>query len=157
MTTSSYRDFDFEIGDWRVAHRRLKARLSNSSEWEGFAGTSSMHTILGGHGNVEDNVIDLPGGSYRAIALRSFDPAKRTWAIWWLDARAPHSLDVPVIGSFEGGVGTFYADDTLTGQAIRVRFLWLDTQGDAPRWEQAFSPDGGLTWETNWTMQFRRR
>jgi hypothetical protein len=25
-----------------------------------------------------------------------------------------------------------------------------------PRWEQAFSPDGGQSWETNWKMTFRR-
>jgi hypothetical protein len=25
-----------------------------------------------------------------------------------------------------------------------------------PRWEQAFSDDAGKSWETNWTMDFRR-
>jgi hypothetical protein len=25
-----------------------------------------------------------------------------------------------------------------------------------PRWEQAFSEDGGETWETNWVMDFAR-
>jgi hypothetical protein len=153
---SNHRDFDFQVGDWRVSHRRLKDRLNGCVDWEEFDGASSMRLILGGHGNVEDNVVNLPAGSYRAIALRSFDPAACTWAIWWLDARAPHSLDVPVIGGFEDGVGVFYADDALNGRPIRVRFLWLDTNTDAPRWEQAFSPDGGATWETNWTMQFKR-
>jgi len=140
-----------------VLHRRLVARLSNSSDWEEFEGACSMRLILGGSGNIEDNVIDFPTGSYKAVALRSFDPQARTWAIWWLDARNPHSLDVPVIGGFENGVGAFFADDTLNGKPIRVRFLWLDTHSDAPRWEQAFSPDGGATWETNWSMQFRRK
>jgi hypothetical protein len=27
---------------------------------------------------------------------------------------------------------------------------------ESPRWEQAFSPDGGTTWETNWVMDFTR-
>lgn len=115
-----------------------------------------MRLILGGRGNIEDNVIDLPAGAYRALALRSFDAEAGTWAIWWLDQRAPHQLDVPVIGGFENGVGAFYANDTLDGRPIRVRFLWLDTASGSPRWEQAFSPDDGASWETNWTMQFTR-
>src|SRR5262245_46344581 len=106
-------DFDFQVGEWSVSHHRLVGRLVNSNTWEDFAGTCSMRKILGGHGNIEDNVINIPSGSYRAVALRSFDPETRQWAIWWLDARRPHGLDTPVIGGFENGVGSFYADDTL--------------------------------------------
>ena len=150
------RDFDFQQGRWNVRHRRLKARLAGCSEWEEFAGTSEQRPLLGGNGNVEDNLLHLPGGSYRAVALRSYDPASASWAIWWLDGRAPHRLDVPVIGRFEHGVGSFYADDLLDGRSVRLRFLWLGTDGDAPRWEQALSPDGGASWENNWTMDFTR-
>ena len=112
---------------------------------------------MGEWGNVDDNVLDIPTGQYRALTVRSFDPATGLWAIWWLDSRNPHALDVPVKGAFKGGVGTFLADDQLDGKPIKVRFLWLATQTSSPRWEQAFSPDGGLSWETNWTMQFTRR
>lgn len=148
--------FDFQIGDWNVKHRRLKERLANCADWEDFDGTCTMATVLGGNGNVEDNVLHIPSGTYRAVAMRSFDPAKRMWAIWWLDSRAPHSLDVPVIGSFANGVGTFYADDVINGMPVRVRFLWLRTHTSSPRWEQAMSTDDGITWETNWTMDFVR-
>lgn len=154
--TSVSADFDFQIGTWRVRHRRLRERLIGSAVWDEFEGTSTMRPLLGGNGNVEDNVIDLPGAPYRAIALRSFDPETARWAIWWLDARQPHTLDVPVIGAFLDGVGTFYADDSLNGRPIRVRFVWLPGDGTSPRWEQAFSDDGGATWETNWTMDFSR-
>jgi hypothetical protein len=65
-------------------------------------------------------------------------------------------VDVPMVGRFEGGEGVFYADETLRGMAIKVRFLWLRTATPSPRWEQAFSPDGGKTWETNWEMDFER-
>ena len=150
------RDFDFEIGSWRVKHRRLKERLVGSRDWEEFDGASEMRTVLGGNGNVEDNVLHISSGTYRAIALRSFDPAKKLWAIWWLDARDPHTLDVPVVGSFERGVGSFYADLLLNSVSTRVRFLWLRTDTPSPRWEQAMSVDGGKTWETNWTMDFTR-
>jgi hypothetical protein len=149
-------DFDFQIGSWQVRHRRLKERLVGSDEWEEFDGTSDMRPILGGNGNVEDNVLHIPGGTYRAIALRSYDPAQDSWAIWWLDARSPHALDVPVIGRFENGVGHFYADDRLGDQPIRLRFIWSRTDTESPRWEQAMSADGGATWEVNWTMDFTR-
>ena len=79
-------DFDFQIGSWRVRHRRLKARLVGCDDWEEFYGLCDMRPILGGDGNVEDNILDMPGGTYRAIALRSFDPARKSWAIWWLIA-----------------------------------------------------------------------
>ena len=149
-------EFDFEIGRWHVAHRRLKARLCGCQEWESFAGTSETRPVLGGHGNVEDNQLHIASGSYRALALRSFDPAAGSWAIWWLDNRAPHALDAPVVGRFEDGVGSFYADDVLNGAPVKLRFLWLHTDSAAPRWEQALSADGGATWETNWTMDFMR-
>ncbi len=90
------------------------------------------------------------------MALRSFDPATRSWAIWWLDGRWPHCLDVPVIGRFEDGIGTFFAEDEHEGRPVRLRFQWLNTDSDSPRWEQAMSADGGESWEINWTMDFQR-
>ena len=64
------------------------------------------------------------------------------------------TLDVPVVGGFQDHVGTFYADDVLGGQPIRIRFIWTALPSAHPRWEQAFSRDQGETWETNWTMDF---
>ena len=148
--------FDFQVGHWSVAHRRLTERLAGCTEWEEFAGTCVMRLILGGDGNIEDNALHISTGSYRAVALRSFDPASGTWAIWWLDHRAPHSLDVPVIGRFENGIGSFFAEDQLDGRPIKLRFLWLGTDTPTPRWEQGMSGDDGATWETNWTMDFTR-
>ncbi|UZK65511.1 DUF1579 domain-containing protein [Sphingomonas sp. M1-B02] len=156
MSSDHCTDFDFEFGRWRVIHRRLKQRLADCRDWETFEGTSETRPVLGGNGNVEDQLLHISTGSYRAIAVRSFDPATRAWAIWWLDSRAPHGLDVPVIGGFADGVGTFLADDTHEGRPIKLRFLWLNTHTDSPRWEQAMSADGGQSWETNWTMDFAR-
>ncbi len=156
MDSTISHDFDFAFGKWIVHHRRLKQRLAGSDDWDMFSGTSETRPILGGLGNVEDNQVDFPGGHYRAIALRSFDQTSRAWAIWWLDGRNPHHLDVPVVGGFSQGIGAFYADDMFEGRPIKVRFLWLDTHLESPHWEQASSPDDGKTWETNWTMRFVR-
>jgi len=150
------RDFDFLIGSWKVRHRRLKERLAHSTEWEEFDGTCTMRPLLGGFGNVDDNVLELPGGTYRGVGLRSFDPATKSWAIWWLDSRDPHVLDVPVIGRFQDGVGTFVAKDTLRGRPIVMKFVWSHITPASAVWEQSFSPDEGKTWEMNWHMDFTR-
>jgi hypothetical protein len=149
-------DFDFVIGKWTVTHRRLRERLAGNTEWIEFPGTMETHHVLGGLGNVEDNVLHLPDGTYRAVALRSYHPAEKAWAIWWLDGRAPWTLDTPVKGSFREGVGLFFADETFQGKPIKIRFTWSQLTVDLLRWEQAFSPDAGATWETNWTMDFTR-
>ncbi len=149
-------DFDFIIGDWRVRHRRLNERLAGCTDWTEFDGTSSTRKILGGFGNVEDNVLGFPEGDVRAAAFRSFDVETRTWAIWWLDGRSPHALDTPVVGGFVGTVGTFLADASIGGKPVSIRFIWNANPGSNPTWEQAFSADAGATWETNWTMVFQR-
>jgi hypothetical protein len=149
-------DFDFLAGHWTVRHRRLKERLAGCTDWEEFPGTCHMRPMLAGQANVDDNVLELPSGTYRAVTLRAYDPETQTWSIWWLDSREPHDIGVPVVGAFADGTGTFFADDVLNGQPIRVRFLWSDITPASARWQQAFSNDGGATWETNWVMVFER-
>ena len=156
ISISAPTDFDFIIGDWKVRHRRLNSRLNDCKDWTEFSGLSSTRKILGGFGNVEDNVLSFPEAEVRAAAFRSFNPQTQKWAIWWLDGRAPHNLDVPVVGSFTGLVGVFFADDTLDGKPIKVRFTWNANPGSNPVWEQAFSCTSGATWETNWVMEFTR-
>lgn len=148
-------DFDFLHGAWRVHHRRLRTRLVGDTDWEAFGGASACRPLIGGIGNVDDNVIELPAGTYRAATFRLFDPASGLWSIWWADGRAPR-LDPPLQGRFENGVGTFFGDDVLDGRPIRVRFIWSRIAASDAQWEQAFSPDAGRSWETNWVMAFSR-
>ncbi len=134
----------------------MKGRLVGSTEWEDFAGTSVAWLTLDGLGTVDDNVLEQPEGTYRALSVRAFDPKAGQWSIWWLDARHPTDIGPPVRGGFEDGVGTFLGDDTLNGRPIKMRFLWSKITPTSARWEQAFSPDGGATWETNWAIEFNR-
>ena len=153
---STPQDFDFLVGNWKVHHRRLKERLLGCMDWESFQGSCRMWPLLGGHGNVDDNVLELPTGTYRAVSMRTFNATTHQWMIWWVDGRNPQQLDPPVIGGFADGVGEFQSDDQLRGQPIRVRYLWTDITAGSARWAQAFSADGGKTWETNWVMDFER-
>ncbi|MEO8201955.1 MAG: DUF1579 domain-containing protein [Gemmatimonadota bacterium] len=148
-------DWDFLVGRWSVRHRRLKARLAGSVEWEEFAGTCVNWPVMGGLGNVDDNLLEMPGHTYHAVSIRAFEPSTRQWSIWWLDARTS-TIDPPVRGGFQDGVGTFIGDDIFNGRPIRVRFRWSGITAESGLWEQAFSPDGGATWETNWYMEFTR-
>jgi hypothetical protein len=150
------RDWQFVYGRWNVHHRRRVERLAGNDEWQEFSGTSDFRPLMDGLANVDDNTLDLPGDPYRAVSIRSFDPATGRWSIWWLDGRRPGVLDVPVVGGFRDGIGRFEADDTFDGRPIRVRFMWTRLDTESPRWEQAFSADGGQTWETNWEMDFTR-
>jgi hypothetical protein len=151
---SGLHDFDFLFGDWKVHHHVFKVALN---AWVDFEGTSSTRPVMGGAGNLEDNLLAAPSGTYRAAALRAYDQATGQWAIWWLDGRAPHGpIDPPVKGGFAHGEGNFYSDDTLNDQPIRTRYWWSQITPTSARWEQAFSRDGGKIWVTNWTMDFTR-
>ena len=158
MTASSASgatDFDFLHGSWRVSHQRLAARLKGSTDWARFGGTMTAKPILGGLGNFDENVIELPQGTYQACTVRLFNPEQGRWSIYWIDGRDPQ-LDQPVHGTFRDGVGTFFGEDTFEGRPIRIRFLWSQIQANSARWEQAFSVDSGATWEANWIMEFTR-
>ncbi len=149
-------DWRWLLGSWDVQHSRLKERLAGDTRWEKFTGKSSLWLTLDGLGTIDDNLMELPGGTYRGMSIRAFDPVSGTWAIWWVDGRTATRIEPPVRGGFEGDTGTFTGRDTFKGQPIVVRFVWRDIHGARPWWEQAFSPDDGATWEVNWRNWFTR-
>jgi hypothetical protein len=148
-------DFDFLIGSWRVKHRRLKARLAGSNDWLAFEGWCQCRKTMGGLGNVDDNLLNLPDGAYAAVGLRRFDQTLNRWSIWWLDARYP-GIEPPVHGGFRDGAGTFIGEDVFEGRPVLVRFTWSRITATTAHWSQAFSLDNGQTWEVNWDMEFER-
>lgn len=149
------RDFDFWMGRWKVRNRRLRERLAGSTEWDEFEATSVARPLLDGLGNEDEFRTDHEGGSI-GMSFRFFDPETKQWSIYWADSRRSGLLDPPVLGSFSGDTGLFEGTDTFEGRPIRVRFLWSGVTTPTPRWEQAFSEDDGVTWETNWVMEFTR-
>lgn len=150
------KDFDFFLGRWDVRHQRLRARLQGLQDWEAFEGTAVARPVLGGLGNIDEITMEREGGLLLGMTLRLFDPATRQWHLYWADS-ATGILQAPMIGEFKQGVGEFYDQESLAGKAIFSRFIWTSAAADACRWEQAFSADGGRTWETNWVMEFTRR
>ena len=149
------RDFDFWMGRWNVRNRRLAERLAGSDDWDEFDAMVAARPLPGSLGN-EDVFCSEYGGGFIGMSFRFYNPETGQWSIYWADTRRPGLLDPPVIGSFSGDTGVFEGGDTLEGRPIRVRFVWSRVGTPNPRWEQAFSDDGGETWETNWIMDFTR-
>lgn len=149
------RDFDFWIGRWAVRNRMLRERLAGSDEWDEFDATVEARLILDGLGNEDEFQTDYAGG-FTGMSFRFFDPVRKRWSIYWADSRRPGVLDAPVFGAFDGDVGVFEGPDTFERRPILMRFTWTGVTTSTPRWEQAFSEDGGETWETNWIMDLAR-
>jgi hypothetical protein len=149
-------DFDFFIGRWKIRNRRLRERLKASTDWEEFEGTTVARTLLGGLGNLDECVMERAAGQLRGMTVRLYDPATRQWSLYWADNVKAGILQTPMIGRFEGGRGEFYSQEPFEGRHIFCRFIWSEITQASCRWEQAYSPDGGKTWETNWIMDFVR-
>jgi hypothetical protein len=155
QTEPSTRDFDFWMGRWIAHNRRFRKRLAGSDEWDEFEAAIVARPILDGMGNEDEFRTDFAGG-FVGMSFRFFDPVKRRWSIYWADSRRSGELDPPVLGTFSGDTGVFEGPDVFEGRPILVRFTWSRVTTPSPRWEQAFSEDGGQTWETNWITDFTR-
>lgn len=147
-------DFDFLHGTWRVTHRKLRERLTGSGDWLTLTGPSECRPVLRGIGNIDRITLD-GNDEWEGMTWRLFDLKERCWRIHWSDTSTGR-LDPPLTGTFDGGTGVFYGYDTHDGTPVRVRFIWRSIDESHARWEQAFSADGGGTWEVNWIMDFTR-
>ena len=153
--TSSQDDFDYLVGNWVLDDKKLKSRLTNSNEWIEFKSTVEMHKLLNGIGNIDTYKTTVDGKPFEGIALRLFNPQTKLWSIYWVAGNVG-VLDTPVVGSFEGNIGKFYAKEKYKGKDIIVVFVWDKTDPNNPIWSQAFSPDNGKTWEVNATNTSHR-
>ena len=155
-TRDGSHDFDFLFGKWKMPNHRLVKRLAGSHEWEDFMSYDECSPLPGGLGNQDfyrtDHWKDFLG-----MTTRTYDRKTGLWRLYWVDNYFSGGvIEAPVVGKFEGNVGVFEAPDTFDGKPIIVRFTWtVHPKGDkvAADWAQAFSADGGKTWETNWTNQ----
>ena len=147
-------NFDFLVGTWQTKQSKTKP-FSDSDEWVTTDGTMVNYSLFDGAANVDE--VDLPGFGFRGISLRLQDPVTQDWSIYWVNSRDGKLALPPVVGRFDdAGVGDFFSDEEWEGKQIRVRYRWSGITETTARWEQAFSTDGGETWETNWVADFNR-
>ena len=143
------KDFDFHIGVWKTHLKRLQRPLTGSNTWVEYEGTTVVRKVWDGRANLVELDVKGPAGRIEGLSLRLYNPESRQWSLNFANG-ASGTLTIPSIGGFKNGRGEFYAQETLNGRAIFVRFVIHDITPNSIRFEQAFSDDGGKTWEANW-------
>ena len=142
-------DFDFEIGTWKTHLKRLLHPLSGSTTWVEYEGTTVVRKVWNGRANLVELVADGPAGHFEGLNLRLYNPQSHQWSLNFASSTGG-VMSQPTIGSFKNGRGEFFDQETFNGRAIFVRFVISDITPNSCRFEQAFSDDGGKTWEVNW-------
>lgn len=97
--------------------------------------------------------VDGPAGHIEGVGLRLYDPRSHQWSLNWANSQ-DGIFQKPMVGEFKNGRGEFYDREVFNGRAIFVRNNFSDITPNSRGFEQAFSDDGGKTWQTNWMMTF---
>ena len=148
-------DFDFGVGTFKTHIRRLVHPLSGSTTWVDVYGTVTVSKVWGGKAQLEELEAEGPNGHFEGMTLRLYGPDAHQWNLYWANSD-DGIVGTPVIGEFKDGVGYFYGQDSYNGRTILVRNVYSGISEDAYHFEQAFSDDGGKTWEPNFTAQLAR-
>ncbi len=142
-------DFDFQIGRWKTHLQRLVHPLTGSKTWVEYDGVTTVSKVWDGRANLVELTADGPTGHFEGLNLRLYHPESQQWSLHFANA-ADGSVTEPSYGGFRDGRGEFYDQEMLNGKAILVRFVISNITPSSVRFEQAFSDDGGRTWEVNW-------
>ena len=148
--------FDFDLGTWETHSSRLLDPLTGSTTWADLDGRSVVHRVWGGRANLAEYKADGPAGHVELLAMRWFNPNTSEWNLDFATPNVGVFGEVPGVGQCKNGRCTFYDQEQVNGRYVWVRFsIWKITD-DTGQSEQAFSNDGGKTWETNWTNKYTR-
>ena len=142
------RDFDPLIGRWTYHLKRRLKPLTGSNTWVDLSGTGHCIKLWDG-AVVETAVFDGGGQHIEGAVMRVYNPQSRQWRLYWVNRKVGIN-DPPQVGEFKDGHGEFYAQDTVDGKTILVKFDWTKLDTKSPHFEQSYSADGGKTWEVNW-------
>ena len=144
------RDFDFEIGTWKTHLRRLTHPLSGSTTWVEYDGSTVVRKVWNGAANLVELEVNGPAGHIGALSLRLYDPVSHQWNLNFANRAVGQMSLPPTVGAFKNGRGEFFDEEEFNGRKILVRFVIFDITATSCRFEQAYSDNGGKTWEVNW-------
>jgi len=142
-------DFDPLIGSWKYHLKRRLHPLTGSTTWIELNGTGVCYKVWDGGAQLDTFEADGPTGHIEGLTLRLYNPQSHQWRLYWANSKIG-ILDPPQVGEFKNGQGEFFAQDTINGKTILIRFDWTNMTTNSPHFEQSFSDDGGKTWEVNW-------
>ena len=149
--------FDWDIGTWDIHMMRLAHPLTGSKTWNPMNGTTVNSKIWGGRANIAEVKASGPTGELELLALRLFNPDTQEWTTSFATSKVGilnPPTGRPTVGTVENGRLTFYDQEPYDGRTILVRFRIGPVSADSAESEQAFSDDGGKTWETNWINKY---
>ena len=150
------RGFDFDLGAWKTHSRRLLHPLSRSQDWVEMDGTTVVRKVWGGRANLAEYDANGTAGHITLMALRWFKPATHEWTIDFATPQVGMLSSVPGVGTYRNGRIDFYDYEMIGGRSVLVHFSMWKITDDTAQSEQAFSEDGGKTWEVNWVNQYTR-
>ena len=151
------RAFDFDLGKWKTHSSRLLHPLARSKEWVDLDGVSVVKKVWDGNANLAEYKADGPvAGHLELMALRWFNPTTHEWNIDFATPTVGTFGAVPGVGQFKNGRVDFYDYEPINGRSVLVRFSMWRIDADRAQSEQAFSDDGGKTWEVNWINKYTR-
>lgn len=147
-------NFDFFVGTWDSTQRRLREPLTGSDDWYEFTGQTKCWSVFDGAGNFDE--VWFPSLGSGGVTLRLYNEERDEWSLYWAGSATGLGMP-PNVGRFDDtGVGTFLCEEVYKGTPIVCRYRWSEITDSSAHWDQAFSTDGGSTWETNWTAEFTR-
>ncbi len=148
-------DFDFEIGTWKSHISRRLHPLTGSTTWVEMEAIVVVRKVWNGRANLMELEADSPTGHLEELNLRLYNPLSHQWSFNFANSK-DGTLTPTMIGKFKNGRGEFIDQEPFNGKTILVRHVFMDITPDSHHFEQAFSDDGGKTWEPNFIATLTR-
>lgn len=147
-----HRQFDFWVGEWQVQNRHIQP----DGTWkDGDVTRARIVPVCGKRAVLEEWAGPFSGSFMNGFSLRAFDPARNDWNLllfWTSDSQGGRGSFGTLRGTFRHGRGEFFA-----GSAPRFqRYSFSDGLPNSVRWDSATTNDNGITWKTDWIMEFSR-
>jgi hypothetical protein len=148
--------FDYSFGNWREHSKRLLHPLTGDGNWIDMQGSTAVSKIWNGRASIAEFKAEGPAGPLEILALRVYNPVARQWSVDFATSAVGELGAVPGLGEFKNGRIDFFDAEPINGRQTLVRFSCWGLGASRMQTEQAYSADGGKSWEVNWVNQYTR-
>jgi hypothetical protein len=137
------KQLDFWLGEWE---------LSFVEDGKPGKSRNRITKILDGCAILEE-FSGAPGTKLNGRSLSTFDRVTGQWKQTWVDNSASY-LD------FSGGIiddhMVFWRKFSRGDKEVWQRMVFQDVKPESLKWLWQSSADGGITWKTNWEIDYKR-